>query len=101
MTNWVLSLWDRIAAKAHSSTPGGRNTWQMSFSPICTPTNISTSWGNPEGFLLSLAGSGFIHVVDQYAQRYDSNQYTNGADPRFHNSNPALCLLNSCARPSS
>lgn len=47
---------------------------------ICTPTNISTCWGNPEGFLQNLAGSGFIHVVDQYAQRYDSNRYTNGAD---------------------
>ena len=47
---------------------------------ICTPSNISVCWGSPEGFLQSLAGSNFIHVVDQYAERTDSNRYTNGAD---------------------
>ena len=35
-------------------------------------------WGDPEGFLQSLAGSNFIHVTDQYVGRYDNNRYTVG-----------------------
>ena len=37
----------------------------------------ASCWGDPEGFLRDLAGSEFIHVVDQYVGRY-GNRYTVG-----------------------
>ena len=36
-------------------------------------------WGNPEGFLQSLAKSDFIHITDQYVDRSDNNRYTVGS----------------------
>jgi hypothetical protein len=38
----------------------------------------ASCWGNPEGFLQSLAGSDFIQINDQYVGRHDDNRYTVG-----------------------
>jgi hypothetical protein len=43
---------------------------------------ISSCWGNPEGFLRDLARSDFVHVLDQYAGRTDNNRYTVGRRAR-------------------
>ena len=40
---------------------------------------ISSCWGNPEGFLADLAGSDFIHLLDQYIGLASSNRYTVGS----------------------
>ena len=45
----------------------------------CTETTVASCWGNPEGFLKDLGKSDFIHVADQYVDRYDNNRYTVGA----------------------
>jgi hypothetical protein len=39
---------------------------------------ISTCWGNPEGFLRDLARSDFVHLLDQYVGRTDDRRYTVG-----------------------
>jgi hypothetical protein len=44
--------------------------------------NVSSCWGNPEGFLRDLARSDFVHVLDQYAGRTDNNRYTVGSHAR-------------------
>lgn len=41
-------------------------------------------WGNPETFLQDLGRSNFIHITDQYVNRYDSNRYTVGSNALIH-----------------
>jgi len=42
-------------------------------------TTIATCWGNPEGFLIDLGKSNFIHLLDQYVGSTANNRYTDGA----------------------
>jgi hypothetical protein len=39
------------------------------------PTNDKQCWGDPEGFLINLSNSRFIHVVDQYVGSASNRRY--------------------------
>lgn len=52
----------------------------------------ASCWGDPEGFLRDLAGSDFIHVIDQYVGRHDGNRYTVGGHARVSLTLPSVPL---------
>lgn len=82
-----------VGAAAHTGPPavrypadvvfqGGPTVESAQSHPVYMLPNghcdISTCWGNPEGFLRDLARSQFIHLVDQYTGRTDDDRYTLG-----------------------
>ncbi len=54
---------------------------------------IAACWGDPEGFLLDLGHSDFIHDVDQYVGLYGGDRYTVGFHAMVNYSPPATPLL--------
>jgi hypothetical protein len=56
---------------------------------------IAQCWGNPAGFLESLSGSDFIHLVDQYIGLGASGRYTLGAGAKVSYSPPATPFTDS------
>jgi len=51
---------------------------------------ISSCWGNPEGFLRDVGRSNFVHLLDQYVGRTDNNRYTVGRRARVNFTPPGV-----------
>jgi hypothetical protein len=61
-------------------------------------------WGDPEGFLFNLAGSKFIHIVDQYTNAKTNNRYplsgrgTTGGSTTFASVGDIQAIVHSAAQ---